>query len=383
MSFFMSFLLVIKYRLCKKGKHIMCQSKSLGGKRCAIHHHGTQAAIQSTAVKTNIDVEDVKDTFTFLNKEGKKLPEPSRNEYESYLEKERFMTEIDQTIDTRDKKMILKKLDKAKEENTPSGGTFHAWKNLMATTIQKFGRKTRLVLAGITVASVAFGIAGCAPTSSTPSSPYGSFDTATSISIIDGSQVTDSLGTYAKASVDPNSPIMKYDKTAPYVDAGSFAQLGLTDADAESAQQTAVTFVMTQMFDNAAADIPGDSANVLAAVGNEYVRGYYANKILDPANSTLLYTQKDGITFVRDGKSRISSNYTALNSLSAGSGGSGTSVTVSGISKVDYRINPTGSGAGYKTAVVDAQWSLRLQKDESGAWKINGYEDTFTTSLVK
>lgn len=363
----------------------MCQSKSLGGKRCAIHHHGTQAAIQATAVKTGIETEDVKETFTFLNKEGKNLPEPSRNEYESYLEKERFMTEIDQTIDSRDKKMIIKKLDKAKEENTPSGGTFHAWKNLMSTTMQKFGRKTRLVLAGITVASVAFGIAGCAPTSGTAPSPYGSLDGATSISIIDGSQVTDALGNYTKVSVDPNSPLMKFDSSAPYaVDMASLSQQGISNDEAQAAQQAAISFITTEMFDNAAADIPGDYATALSNVGSQYVAGEYSSKILDPAKSNLLYTQKDGVTFMRDGKTRISSNNTVIDALYSSDFSDGRkNILISGISQVDYRVNPTGAGAGYKTAVVDAMWQLRMGLDENGVWKIYGYDNTFTTSLVK
>jgi hypothetical protein len=367
----------------------MCQSKSQGGKRCAIHHHGTQAAVQTTSVKTGVDTNDVKTVFTELNKEGKKLPEPSREEYESYLEKERFITELDPSIPERDKNMILKKIEKAKEENTPSGGTFHAWKNLMSTTINRFKTKTKLLIAGLGVAAITFGSAGCA--SVLPNQETGlPIEGTTSISVIDGEKINDELGSYTKVTLDPNDPSLKFDKNAEYVDMASIENSGFTEADAAAAQKAAIMFASTEMIDNAAADIPAKKAETLSNIVNQYATGPYINSteyvegMLD-ANSNLVYVQPDGITFVRDGSKRISSVNTKINGIygETGSGDGLSAIHVVGATVVDYKVNQSGAGAGYKTAQVESWFELRMVPDGSGAWKILGYNNSFETSLIK
>lgn len=373
----------------------MCQAKSLGGKRCAIHHHGTQAAIQTTVVKTGVDTPIVKEVFSNLNKEGKNLPEPSRLDYEAYLEKERFLTEIDSTIPERDKRMILKKLEKAKEENTPSGGTFHAWKNLFSTTMQKFGKKTRLVIAGFTVAAVAFGAAGCAPTTQASVITNG-----TSISIIAGEQVTDALGTYSRLTVDPNSP--EFSKTAigkTYMD--EIYAAGYTDADFSAAQKSAVTFALTEMIDSKGLDTP----EALSDSVSGYLSGSFVPHMTNPSESAVVYLQKDGLTFIRDGKPRIASNSTKIiSAMGVSYDKTRTSINFYGQSETKYRATPESLVKWYQTThtgvseadvknalkitdskekniTVISSWTLAMLPDETGAWKVQGYENTYQTLL--
>lgn len=355
----------------------MCQPKSLGGKRCAIHHHGTQAAVQTTSVKTGVDTEDVKTVFSELNKEGKKLPEPSRAEYESYIEKERFLTEIDKTIPERDKNMILKKLNKAKEENTPSGGTFHAWKNLMSSTLQKFGKKTKLFVAGLGVAAIAFGSSGCAGVIPSQGTNSNTINGGTSISIVQGEQVIDALGTYSKVQIDSSNPAFVFDKTADYADMESITANGFTETDAAAAQKAVVTFVSTEMIDNNALDIPANADQVRENIKNTYGLSGRQDPRLFDSSSKIIYVQPDGITFARDGQTRILSNTTKINSVS-GQNISGMSyVIVTGQTSVDYKPNSKAN----KTTQLLANWVYSVMPDTDGQWKIVGYDNSYQTYL--
>lgn len=380
----------------------MCQAKSLGGKRCAIHHHGTQAAVQTTVVKTGIDTDDVKEVFSTLNKEGKKLPEPSRSEYESYLEKERFLTEIDQTIPARDKKMIIKKLEKAKGENTPSGGTFHAWQNLMSSALNKFGKKTRLVFAGITVAALSFGIAGCAPTNS---SSGASIDGATSISIVQGEQITDALGTYSKITVDPNNPAFNT-SAIQSIDMDSIKAAGYSEQDLSSAQKIAMQFTLTEMIDSKSLDTPDSLPQTLQDINTTYFTGPYASILSEPT-SNIVYAQKDGLTFVRDGKPRIADTKTKISFAAGETTPEGLKlIDFGGVTETKYRVttdslvnwykakNPNLSDSQVKkdlklddskekTVTVTSNWFLTTTPDDSGNWKIAGYETSHSTILTK
>ena len=358
----------------------MCQSKSLGGKRCAIHHHGTQAAVQSTSVKTGIASEEVKDVFRSLNKEGKKLPAPSEAEYNSYLEKERFMTEVDPTLPARDKNMILKKLKKAKTENLPSGGTFHAWKHLMSSTMQRIGKKTRLVVAGFTVAAVAFGAAGCAPTGSANSSTAATG--GTSISQVEGETVTDALGTYSHISVNPNDAIFAFPQSSQtIVDTASLSANGFTEADAAAASKAAASFVVTEMIDNASIDTPDTFASTLQADGEKYFTGDYVSIMTDPSQSTIIYTAPAGVTFARDGKPRISSSKIDILTVAGSTLNDGRkTITVAGRSQIDYRLSEASKKTMNKDKITGiGSWDLRMISDGQGGWKIAGYQTSFET----
>lgn len=353
----------------------MCQPKSLGGKRCAIHHHGTQAAVQTTSVKTGVDTEDVKTVFSELNKEGKKLPEPSRAEYESYIEKERFLTEIDKTIPERDKNMILKKLNKAKEENTPSGGTFHAWKNLMSTTIQRFSKKAKLIVAGIGIAAVTFGSAGCA---SVLPAGFSNSNGGSSISVVEGEKITDSLGTYSKVTIDANNPLLDPNKRQAKDFEKEIIDAGYSQEDINAAQKVAVTFAMTEMVDHAAVDLPDTKAQTLSNLSSTYITGNYVQD-LTSQGSNLVYTAPAGVQFVRDGKARISSN--ANQQLAASLPHSGKGITIDGISEVKYRVVPNEASQNKSILKVKINWTFRTEPDANGAWKIAGYTNHYESFL--
>lgn len=384
----------------------MCQAKSLGGKRCAIHHHGTQAAIQTTVVKTSVDTPLVKEVFSELNKEGKKLSAPSREEFEGYLAKERFMTEIDSSIDDRNKKMILKKLDKAAEENTPSGGTFHAWKNLLTTTINKYGKKAKMVFAAITLGTVVSVTGGCAQVGMV--SANDTISASGIISSFEGSNntvgdvvVTDELGSYMKGKLDPSFPLATADK----VDMTSITPLGYTDADVQEAQQFIANFTATEMVDSNLADNPAAYDNFVTSMKENYLTGYYADA-LARRDTQLVYQQTDGLQFARDGKTRFSSNKTSIDYVQGTAGDAyGTSLNISGTTQVDYRVPDKNILTWYQTRHpemttkqitdklglkdnkeetlrVDLAWQYWLQKDANGAWKIAGFSNSYEGNIV-
>lgn len=373
----------------------MCQAKDKGGKRCAIHHHGTQAAIQTTVVKTNVDTPLVKEVFTELNKEGKKLVAPSREEFEGYLAKERFMTEIDPSINARDKKMIIKKLDKAAEENTPSGGTFHAWKNLMTTTINRYGKKAKLVLAAITLGTVISVTGGCAQIA--PQSPPAGI--SSSSVVVEDAQVTDELGTYTKVKIKEDDPSLKLITGAGYDSAG-IAAAGFTDADALAAQQYAVRFAATEMVDSPILDTSSSFDAYMNNTRSSYLTGQYVEDMV-AKNSGLVYVQPDGLQFARDGKPRLTSNKLVVEAVTVTDG----RIQVAGVSDVDYRVPDKNILTWYQarhpemtsqqitdklglkdnkeeTLRVKIGWTYWLEKDSAGAWKIAGFGNNFNGNIV-
>lgn len=373
----------------------MCQAKSLGGKRCAIHHHGTQAAIQTTVVKTNIDTPLVKEVFSELNKEGKKLPSPSREEYESYIAKERFMTEIDSSIDPRNKKMILKKLEKAGEENTPSGGTFHAWKNLLTTTINKYGKKAKMALAAITLGAVVTLTGGCAQVA--PQTPESGI--TTSSVVVADTTVTDELGSYTKVKLKENDPSLTLITGAGYDKAG-LAAAGFTEADAAAAQKYAVNFAATEMVDSPILDTSSSFDSYMSNATSNYLTGSYVGDMVKQG-SGLVYTQPDGLQFARDGKPRLTNNKLSVETITATNG----LMTVAGVSEVDYRVPDKNILTWYQarhpemtaqqitdklglkdtkeeTLRVKIGWTYWLQKDAAGAWKIAGFGNNYKGDIV-
>ena len=213
------------------------------------------------------------------------------------------------------------------------------------------------------------------------SSPQTTLMNGESITVVQGEQVTDSLGTYSKIKLDPSNPFLKFDKTASFVDMASLESNGFTEADAAAAQKAAVTFASTDMIDNAAVDLPANSAETFANIVGTYGTGQYLSDLSNP-NSKLIYIQPDGITFARDGGTRISSVTTRIDEVAGATFKKDglASIMVSGVTLVDYRMAPSNDN---KIAQVEAGWTLRMNPDGNGNWKIVGCNSDYITTLLK
>lgn len=377
----------------------MCQPKSKGGKRCAIHHHGTQAAIQTTAVKTQVAVDDVKATFSELNKEGRNLPAPTREEFIGHLEKERFVTEIDPTISERDKKMILKKIEKAKEESTPNGGTFHAWKNLMSETMRRYGSKIRRAAAALGIAGSLLATSGCVagitpePGSTESPTPGQTNSVVLYGDVIASGEITDSLGTYTATTISPDDD--SYSTLASDVDPA--LRSAFSDEELLEAQQYVAKFVAEQTTDGTAVDNSGWE-QWRQEVGPQYVTGPFAGDLLNPSESTIVY-HDSAPNFIRDGAPRFNTNTITVNELKAVNYEGQTYITVNGTAETDYRVTDA-SGMSWaiqrnpgmsESEIINQipqlgdgednifgnflSFSYTLGKKDDGSWGIVGYRN--------
>ena len=138
----------------------MCQPKSKGGKRCLVHSTTSKFVVRVARVKTNADEETIRATLSELAREGKGLPAPATEDVQNWVEKKRFATQFDPSLDDHERRIQLKQLERASEEVAEgvSGGHFHAWKNLVKSVKARVGRP--LALAAVVGSPAAAGIPG-------------------------------------------------------------------------------------------------------------------------------------------------------------------------------------------------------------------------------
>lgn len=137
----------------------MCQPKSQGGKRCAVHRYGSNASVRTTEAVLNAPKEIVLGAFKDLRKEGKALPEPERLEVVEFAVSEKFKVKYNPDIPERDKNTILRNWDKEIQgDDVPNGATFHAWKNMTSETLKRLRGRAGMAVASIGVATL---VAAC------------------------------------------------------------------------------------------------------------------------------------------------------------------------------------------------------------------------------
>lgn len=388
----------------------MCQPKSQGGKRCAIHHAGTQAAIKSVSVQTSVPAENVQEVFSALNKEGKKLDAPSREEYLSFIEKERFITDIDPNLSERDKRMLLKRYAKAETENTPSGGTFHAWKNLLGETVRKYGKAAKKVIATAGVVGMLSLVTACSgqggAVNPNPTTAPTSSVVAITGDIIANGTVTDEFGSYTPTKLDPKSSLYKLNESV--INKDELSAQGFTTEDATAAQKWVLDFVSTEAVDSIALDSPAGWDKWKAEVANKYFDASRAEVLLANATngktSNVIYNNKIPVTFARDGKARITKEDIKVSNIGAWSEGGAKYIEVTGQSVVDYRVsekdnikaylaknpgmteeslketNPSFFDGKDETVSVTIDWIYSLIKQGDGSFKLGGYNNTYKSA---
>lgn len=121
----------------------MCKSVAEGGARCQAHTRqavSTQMGSYATAM-TSLNSEQAAITLRDLEAEGANLPDPSRDEVDAWLEQTITQVRFEPNLTESRRERIIRRLREALGKVTPSGATFHAWKNIMAEAWQRSRRK--------------------------------------------------------------------------------------------------------------------------------------------------------------------------------------------------------------------------------------------------
>lgn len=209
--------------------------------------------------------------------------------------------------------------------------------------------------------------------------------TGTKIPFVAGENISDALGSYSLISVNPENSLLSYPpSTETIVDVESLTANGFTEADAEAASKSALSFVTTEMIDNASIDTPDTYAATLQTLAEKYMTGAYIPIMTDPQKSTIVFHVDPGITFVRDGKPRISASGALPLEISASTLNDGRkTILISGMTDTYYRLDEASKKPQGKNALrAVSSWSLYMEPDANGVWKIAGYQTNFENSLV-
>lgn len=241
----------------------MCNLKSEGGKRCAVHMSGSRAVIKAAEVDTKLDRGFLSKMFNMLRREGKNLPNPSQEEVTSFADEQRIRARFDSSLSNRDRNTLMRNWKKAREEQ-PDGKTFHAWKNLRSTAA---AQKLRRGMAALSIFSVASVSAACGiqpdpqpePPSPSPTATEEVTETPPTPTPVDGiswelpdgfstgEPVSSQHGEYLPIQLDEDSPLLKYDESV--VD--DIALQHYSPDEIEEAQGVAATFVVNEGIDSA------------------------------------------------------------------------------------------------------------------------------------
>jgi hypothetical protein len=316
-------------------RDIMCQTKSQGGKRCLRHQAATNAEVKYAWAKTGVDTDTIYGILKELNKEGRKLDAPELAEVNSFLNMEEFKVKADQDprLTQKEKKVILKNLNKAREEAAKqgvTGGAFHAWKNIFSKTVEKMKRP---VIALGVVGAMAFSLAGCTgainkdnnpiPTSSpSASSPVTGplCDPANDIygDVVPTKIEKDERGEYCHVGIDPKAEALNDDSK---ITMSTLEENGISKEQALAIQKKAVTFVGSEGIDSAILDrntngTDGNDDNALAWVKSN--RDYLdASALPEYEKSGSMFTSNLVVNgnipqTIRDGKPRLSASSIAV-----------------------------------------------------------------------
>jgi hypothetical protein len=326
----------------------MCAPKAQGGKRCLRHAAGSVSMVRLAEAKTGLDRETVYETLKELNKEGRKLEAPELKEVKEFLNKEEFVVKHDPELSERDRKLILKNLQKAKDEAEKqgvTGGAFHAWKNLLKRSVAKIKKP---IIALTLVGGLGLALAGCSgsqteppkpPASTSASQPSAACANEELGDVLATKEVKDDKGEYCAVEIDSKAAILKADKSK--WDTASLQANGVSDEEAQKAVDTVAKFYTSEGIDSSVVDVSdADQENAwLDKNGSKYVDSEWLDSV---KGNGLAYGQLVNTGYapelIRDGKARISSEEISLKSVKALKNDKGqTEVAVAFSSKTVYR----------------------------------------------
>lgn len=304
----------------------MCKSKAENGgvtKRCFAHKKSTKATISYLHAKTGIDKAEIYAIMKELNKEGKRLDPPTKEELEKYFDMEEFKTKYDDTLNEKDKLVILKQLLEARAEadrEGVTGGAWHAMKNAFARVADKIKRPFVAIAMASTLLVTASCSAGVTPG---PTQPEETKAPTAAECVIEnpeelgyaapGEIVTDEFGSYCHVTVSPDAKegYMTLDESP---NAEAIKAAGFTEEDVVKAQDTAYKLLVETTLDGDRLDNSKESIeewyNTTGKnlVDQEY-QHYYESAIASKPDNNLGLMVTDsfsGGNLVRDEGTRVS-----------------------------------------------------------------------------
>jgi len=211
-----------------------------------------------TKAITGAPDELINQAFRDIRHEGKNLPSPSPEMVAAFARSQQDSTMINNGL-TPHERLISSRAWGQAIDDTPDGGTFHAWKHTMGEVMRRMS--ARLTAIGAS-AALSFGLAACGsgggtltpePTgSATPSisaSPSGSIvhtDNPKFGISANGQKVTDSFGTYTQIALSPSSILLKLDSTV----IEKVATDKFSNADIDAAQKVVANFLISEGADS-------------------------------------------------------------------------------------------------------------------------------------
>lgn len=378
----------------------MCQPKDKGGKRCAAHMSGSMATVSMASTMSGIKESFVRSVFSALNKEGKHLPQPSEEEIVAFARNNQFISRHDVTIPDNKRAMLVKRWQKAEME-TPSGGTFHAWKHTLVESVVRWRRSFAAVgLAGaVAFTSACSGGAtvpdnsSSAPTNSptsisqtaTPSaSPSASVDPNLGAPAPAGDVVKTKYGSYLRTTISNDDPAMKVNNAI--VDPSASGKY--SPADITAAQQTVSKFIAEEAIDS---PVNG---------GGESVDDWWAknnSRIAPEYKAELLPNMKSGDAFVMNEKwqqekyagkyqyiysetePRVYNRKITPNAITLA--GDNTSLAITSDVSYNMKAKPNVGEGKTGTQISVGTMAFAVRKDTaSGKWLITGFSHNMNTT---
>jgi hypothetical protein len=155
-----------------------------------------------------------------------------------------------------------------------------------------------------------------------------------------GNKVTDARGEYERLTLPEDSTAYAYDAS---LNDASVAELGFTDADADSAQKYAMQFALEQVLDSSALDTGPDGYSKWLA---EEAPKYFNNDIVtkaetDVGNDIIVSNKRPGEIpeLIRDGRPRASKVALSVTRIYADSYDGSNFIAVEAEYSIDYRAS--------------------------------------------
>lgn len=128
----------------------MCNSAAEGGVRCDVHLKATGVLFDYANKTVNgrlVDEDGIKNIWSSLRKGYKDAPAPSRQEYQEFLDKEKFRVEVTTNLSDAEKVSLCRKLTDAETQNLPSGAGFAAQKDFLHVVREQADKKRKALAA--------------------------------------------------------------------------------------------------------------------------------------------------------------------------------------------------------------------------------------------
>lgn len=195
-----------------------------GNNRCPIHQRGSIATLNTTTQLTGTPRDEATVVSKELAAEGGNLQPPTQEMVLSFAETQRLHAKHNPTLTHAAREKTTNQWEQAKEE-TPSGGTFHAWKNTLSEVARRQRSNMRAIGASLALSAVITGCGGAikepAPTPpptevSAPVVPVEKIDYTRNDKFgitLDTTERTDPYGTYQQVALADDSPLLTYDES--------------------------------------------------------------------------------------------------------------------------------------------------------------------------